>query len=225
MAKKLGYMAKNIKLSFFGASLEGLDDFTLSDEIKVILAGPMLNFISVIGCYLSFWFYPESYNYLYDVLLSNLAILFFNLMPIYPLDLGRIMLALFSKNNLRVRALEKTKKISYVFIIFLFFIFLITFFINYNFIFGFICVNLMSLHLKSTNNTSYKRELFIFHKAKLLERGLIERKIYLKIGTPDYKLFKFIDDYHFINFVFLDNNYNVKTIISELDLYKKQSIM
>ena len=60
VAKKLGYLAKNIRLNFFGASLEGCDDFSLVDEIKIILAGPLFNFCIVVLCYLAFWFYPES---------------------------------------------------------------------------------------------------------------------------------------------------------------------
>ena len=110
VAKKLGYMASKIHLNFFGASLEGLDDFSISDEIKIVLAGPMLNVCVIIFCYLSFWFYPESYEYLNEVLLANIGIFMFNFLPIYPLDLGRIILTLFSKKYKREDSLKKTKK-------------------------------------------------------------------------------------------------------------------
>ena len=36
MSKKLGYLPQKIHITFFGASLEGEDDFLLFDEIKII---------------------------------------------------------------------------------------------------------------------------------------------------------------------------------------------
>lgn len=225
MAKKLGYLAKNIRLSFFGATLEGLDDFTLKDEIKVILIGPLFNLFVVVLCYLSFWFYPESYNYLYEILIANLSILVFNFLPIYPLDFGRIILALLTRKHLRVKALRVTKIISFLIIFSLFIVYLISFFFEFNFTLGFVCVNLMSLLLSSSNGTSFKRELFIFHKAKLIEKGLVERNIYLNKDISHYKLFKYIDDYHFVNFIFLDERYEISNTLTEIEFYKEIGFM
>lgn len=220
-AKKLGYMAKQIHLSFFGASLEGLDDFNLKDEIKIILAGLMFNLSIIILCFLSFWFYPESYNYLYYILLSNLSIFLFNFLPIYPLDFGRIILAFLTKKYPRKKALKMTKSLSFVFILLLFLIFLLSFAFEYNFTLGLVCINLMDMLLKSTKNTSYKREVFALHKAKLIKKGLLERNIYIDHKTPHYQLFKHIDDYHFVNFFFLDESFNITFKMSEIELYSE----
>lgn len=225
VAKKLGYLTKRIKISFFGASLEGLDDFSPSDELKVISAGPAFNLAVCVLCYLSFWFNPESYNYLYNILLANWALLIFNILPVYPLDMGRIMLVIFTKNLIRERALRLTKIISFSFIFLLFSIYLISSFFVLNITLGFVCVNLMSLLLSSAEGTSYKRELFIFHKAKLISKGLSERNIYLYSSVPLYTLFKFIDDYHFINFIFLSDDYEIVDTLSEIELYKKTGFM
>lgn len=219
VAKKLGYMAKKIRLNFFGASLEGLDDFSLADEIKIVFAGPLFNLFVIILCYLSFWFYPESYNFLNEILLANIALLLFNFLPIYPLDAGRIILAFLTKSKTRVDALKLTKLISICFISALFGIFLFSFFFNFNFTLGFVCVNLMTLLLKESKGASYKRELFARHKLKLIKKGLLEKNVYVKNDTPLYSLFKFIDDYHFVNFFFVDKNFDVKNILSEMELY------
>jgi len=105
VAKKLGYYSKKIKLNFFGAALEGNDDFALKDEIKIIFAGPIFNFCFIVFCYLSFWFNPESYEFLYEILYANWALFIFNMLPIYPLDFGRIILLYFSKKRTRNDAL------------------------------------------------------------------------------------------------------------------------
>ena len=141
VAKKLGYLPEKIHLTFFGASLEGYDDFLFCDEIKIVFAGPIFNLIVIIFCYLSFWFNPETYNFLNDILIVNWSILLFNILPIFPLDMGRILLAFYSKNNMRLDAIFKVKRLSFLIIIFMFILFLMSFFFDYNFSFGFVCVN------------------------------------------------------------------------------------
>ena len=42
VAKKLGYIPNKIRLTFFGASLEGYDDFLISDEIKIAVYAMIL---------------------------------------------------------------------------------------------------------------------------------------------------------------------------------------
>ncbi len=224
VAKKLGYLAKKIHLSFFGASLEGLDDFNVYDELKIILAGPLFNLFVIVLCYLSFWFYPESYHYLNDILVANLSILTFNLVPIYPLDMGRLIHSALSIKFNRKTSLRATKTISLFVIIVFFIIFLISFFFNYDFRLGFVCVNLFCLLFSSSSGTSYKRVLFAQRKYKLISKGLTERNIYIKANTPLFKLFKYIDDYHFVNFIFLNDSLDVERKITEIELYKELNL-
>ena len=221
VAKKLGYLPEKIHLTFFGASLEGYDDFLFRDEIKIILAGPIFNLFVVVFCYLSFWFNPETYIFLNDILVANLSILMFNILPVYPLDMGRVLLALFSKNNMRSVAVKKVKNVSLLFISSMFALFLVSFFFEYNFSFGFVCVNLARLLFSSSRDTSYKRQLFVFRKLKFLKKGLFERTVYVKQSTQTFELFKFIDDSHFFKFVFLDEYGNKQKEMTEIELYRK----
>ena len=221
VAKKRGYLPEKIHFTFFGASLDGYDDFLFDDEIKIVLAGPLFNLTMIIFCYLSFWFNPETYNYLNDILIVNWSIFIFNILPVFPLDFGRIILAFFSKKRSRKDALLITKKIS-CFVLFLMFgLFLISFFFVFNFSFGFVCVNLARLMFLSSKETSYKRQLFVSRKIKLLKNGLFDRTVYVRDGCGLYELFKFIDDGHFFNFVFLDADGKITSSITEIELYRK----
>ena len=220
VAKKLGYYAKKIRLNFFGASLEGCDDFLIDDEIKIVLAGPIFNFFMVVFCYLSFWFYPESYTFLYDVLIANWSLFLFNFLPVFPLDFGRILLAVFTKKNTRVDALKSVKNVSLFFIFLLFCFFLVSSFFEFNFMLGFVCVNLVCLLFSSADQTSYKRSLFAERKMKKIAFGLIERRVCVKKDIPLFKLLKFVDDNHFVVFVVLDDEFcDVKTL-TEIELFK-----
>ncbi len=220
VAKKLGYLPQKIHLTFFGASLEGYDDFLFYDEMKIIIAGPFFNFCVIVFCYLCFWFRPESFIFLNDILVANLSIFLFNILPIYPLDMGRFILAKLSKKHLRNDAVKKVKKYSLFVILFLFFVFLLSFFFEYNFSFGFVCVNLVRLLFKSGKETSYKRQLFVSRKLKFLKKGLFERAVYVPEKTKLFELFKFIDDTHYFRFIFLDDLGTKVKEMSEVEIYK-----
>ena len=56
-------------------------------EILIALAGPVTNLIIFIVTYI--WFIELSYSYL--IIYANLLIFIFNLLPIYPLDGGRVL--------------------------------------------------------------------------------------------------------------------------------------
>ena len=225
VAKSLGYLPEKVKFNFFGASLEGYDDFLPKDEIKIVLAGPAFNFCIVVFCYLCFWFYPESYNFLNDILVANLAICLFNILPIFPLDFGRLLLAFFTGKHTRNIALLKVKKISLIFLFVLFFVFLISFFFEYNFTLGFVCVNLAFMMFSSSKNTSFKRQIFAQKKFKNLSKGMVEKNIYVDVEAKDYSLFKFIDDYHFVNFIFLDKKGKEVKRLSEVEFFKRQGLL
>lgn len=225
VAKHYGYLPKKIHLSFFGASLEGYDDFLIRDEIKVILAGPMFNLTMVCLCYISFWFYPESSIFLHDILIANLSLFVFNMMPIFPLDFGRILLAVTSIKYSRLEAVKRVKKWSLFVICLLFVLFLISLGVNYNFSFGFMITNLAFLCLSSAKDTSFKRQVFARKKIEKLKSGLSERNIYVKSGTENFRLFKFIDDSHFVNFVFVDENFCVEKKLTEIEFYKENDLI
>lgn len=225
VSKKLGYIPKKIHLTFFGASLEGVDDFDLKDEIKIVLAGPMVNLIFVVLCYLLFWFKPETSVFLNNVLIANWSIFLFNFLPIFPLDFGRILLAVFTKKYPRKEALSKVKKVSCFSLFILFCLFVLSFFFSYNFSLGFVCVNLTTLMFSATKDTSYKRQIFVEKKFKKLSKGLVERTVYVKNGEPLFALFKHIDDFHFVRFVFLNDKLEEEKCLTEIDFYRETGFL
>lgn len=218
VAKKLGYLPAKMKLTFFGASLEGYDDFYYRDEIKVVLAGPVFNFLVVIFCYLSFWFWPESFIVLNDVLEVNLAILLFNVLPVFPLDFGRVILAQISLKKDRKSAIKCVNMISFAVLIVLFCVFLISFIFDYNFTFGFVVLNLTVLHFSSSKGTSFKRDLYSFSKLKNLKKGLQERVVFVHENTPDFRLLSRLDSSFVTRFIFVDDEFNEVREMTEFEV-------
>jgi len=221
VAKKLGYFPKQLRLSAFGASLEGFDDFLLSDEIKIVLAGPFFNLLVVVFCYLSFWFEPESFCYLNDILLVNQSILMFNLLPIFPLDAGRLLLCLISRKTSRREAVKIVKNISLVLIILMFAISIISFAFYFNFSIGFAALNLCILLFESASGTSFKREVLLYKKISRLGRGVSQKTIYVKKDFNDALLLKLIDGEYYYLFIFVNENFEETRRIDEFNLLKK----
>lgn len=96
MAKELGWTVKEVQLLPFGgvATMEDAYATDPLDEIVVALAGPFLNMVMIGVSYL-FWYigvWTEEWARFF--LVSNLTIAGFNLLPIWPLDGGRIVHAI-----------------------------------------------------------------------------------------------------------------------------------
>ena len=220
VAKKLGYFPKKLKLTVFGASLEGFDDFLIWDEIKIVLAGPMLNLFVVVGCYLSFWFYPESFEFLADILAVNKAILLFNILPIFPLDAGRLLLCLFSVKKGRREALKIMKNISLALVCVMFCISIFSFAFVFDFTLGFVSLNLCILLFESSKGTSFKREVVLHKKLERLGKGIEQKVIFIRVGYSKKLLLKFIDGEHYFKFVFVDEKFSKLSEIDEYELLK-----
>ena len=221
VAKRFGYLPKKLKLTAFGASLEGFDDFLTCDEIKITLAGPFFNFVIVIICYLSFWFYPETYSFLSDVLAVNLSILIFNLVPIFPLDAGRFLLCFLSKKRRRLDAVRLTKNISLMFVILMFLLSLLLFFWSYSFTLGFVSINLCLLLFSSSSDTSFKREILLKKKIDRLGKGVPKKVLFVSENYNEKLLLKFIDGEHYFVFVFVNEKFETKREIDEFNLLLK----
>ncbi|MED1792546.1 M50 family metallopeptidase [Brevibacillus nitrificans] len=96
MARELGWTVTEVQLLPFGgvATMEDAYATDPLDEIVVALAGPFLNVVMMAVSYL-FWYtgiWTEEWAYFF--LISNVTIALFNLLPIWPLDGGRIVQAI-----------------------------------------------------------------------------------------------------------------------------------
>lgn len=126
---------------------------SLKDELMVLIGG---SFFQIIYFFIGYYLY-NSYSFNY----YNLSILIFNLLPIYPLDGGRIMNILFSY----FFSYRKSYYLS-IFISILISVLLVLFFCFYNYKFNII---LMFLIVISKLIIEFKKRKYYFNKF-LLER-------------------------------------------------------
>lgn len=92
-ARSYGWRVRKIELLPFGgvAEMDEHGNRPIREEALVIMAGPLMNLIMIgvalLSLYTGFW----SEAFTYQFLEYNLLILLFNLLPIWPLDGGKLM--------------------------------------------------------------------------------------------------------------------------------------
>ena len=133
MAKKLGYKLDSFFIAPYGVSLNYKDtSFESKDEIKIALAGPIVNFILSIVFVSLWWITPEIYNFTYEFVFQSLMLGLFNLLPCYPLDGGRLFVGIISQSIPRQRAIKFSIILNIIFSCVLFGLFIISCFVNFN---------------------------------------------------------------------------------------------
>jgi len=222
VAKKLGYKIGKIKLQATGATLEAeSDEFSFSDEIWISISGPLFNFCFSMMILALWWVKPELYNYTQDLFVINLSICFFNLVPIFPLDGGRIVLAFLSKKMQRKNAVKFSKVITLVFSLLLFIIFIFSLFSQPNFGIGIMSVALFLGGTNEDKQASYKRVLFMPRKIERINKAGVEsREIYVSQNLDKRKLLRMINSRYYTRFIVVDDDFKVIESFSENDLVK-----
>ncbi len=115
-AQKCGYKLVNVTLMPFGAIVTGeISNMSYTDEIKVSLAGPLLNLSISVALVAVWWVFPETYPYTELAVTAGLALCIINLLPVFPLDGGRILLCSLSTFLSRKTAVLICKIVGVIF--------------------------------------------------------------------------------------------------------------
>lgn len=141
VAKKLGYGLDKIWILPYGASIKFKQfSFNPTDEIKIAIAGPLMNIILIIITVMLWWIFPSIYASTYLFVITNFSIVIFNMLPAFPLDGGRSLNCLL-KLKLKTKTVYKISNYINLFLSLSFLaLFIISCFYKINFSFGLISI-------------------------------------------------------------------------------------
>ena len=198
VSKKCGYQLDRFYIAPYGACLSYKEkQFEQNDEIKIALAGPLANLVAVCIAVSLWWAFPVTYGYTKLFVEESLFLAITNLLPAYPLDGGRVVVALLSKRTKREKATKIVKGINIVLSILFLSFFILSFFVSFNptfclmsvFLFGGVFDDKFSAKYKLSfvlkkriKNFSKPRHLLVKEDTKLVD-------VIKKIESDTYTIF------------------------------------
>ena len=216
VAKRCGYKMVQLRLMPYGAELSGeLDQFIYNDEIKIAVAGPLTSLVVAVLMVSLWWVIPSSYVYTYDFCISNLVCAIFNILPIYPLDGGRVFVAMLSKKLRRSDAVRYAKMATMVFSMSLFALFILSCFFTYNLSFGLVSIMLFASSLSVNKSNAYFRISTRADKLRYSKKGFEVVEIVINKNVPLYKIYSKLKTQKFYRFLIVDDNMSIKGIVDE----------
>lgn len=156
-AKLLGYRVDGVVYSLYGVGLKTNNVYKRKDDILVSLAGPLVNLILIIICISLWWIFPTIYFFTYEFVISNIVVMLFNLLPIYPLDGGRVIFAMLLKKFKARKILKVNQILCVIGGFFCIGIFIVTLFYYVNYSFLFIGIFLILNSVINDSNSYFAR--------------------------------------------------------------------
>jgi stage IV sporulation protein FB len=124
VADKLGWVVRGIHIDLFSGSAAVDTNIHERDSIKVVAAGPLSNLaLATVGFLSIFILPPDTLTLVRDFIVSfitiNILLFLFNILPIFPMDGGRILRdTLYLKTKSRRKSLRISAVVSLITTIF-----------------------------------------------------------------------------------------------------------
>ncbi len=215
VAEKNGYKLDKIVLMPFGAVVKGdFDEVSAKDQIKIALAGPLVNLAVGIFFVAVWWIYPETYTFTDVVVQVCFSLALINLLPAYPLDGGKILYALLRLKINKQKALLISKLIGTFFGISLLGLFVLSCFRVVNFSLLFFALFIIFGALQEKKAGKYVK-LLATPSLEKLKRGLPFKKQGIDAGASLKKLISILDQDAINEVVVYKNGKAIATLSQE----------
>lgn len=219
VSRRLGYSLTEMKLMPYGASLTGAyEGVKWKDEVKIALAGPLCNVVLAVVFVAVWWLVPASYFFTEVFVMSNIYTAAFNLLPIFPLDGGRALLALLSHRIPRQKAYRIMRIFGFVLSALMAALFVLSLVYGINFSFALISVFILVSTVFPDKNSKYQRLYSMAYRTEKLSRGLAVKEILVPEDATILSLSRMLNGNYYHKFVIVDAGFRQLAVVTETAL-------
>ncbi len=216
VAEKRGYKLERLKLGVFGASLSGkFETLEKNDEIAIAAAGPAFNLFSAAFFTALFWVFPAFYVFFIDFVYASLALFAFNLLPVYPLDGGRVLNALLTARFTRTTAYKTVRVIGFAISALLTALAVISAFYGFNPSLVTGAVFAFASAAFPDDKSKYAGLFRLSYRSERLKKGLKVREIAVKRDFPIKSALSLLDPDRYTAFVILGDSLTPVAVLPE----------
>jgi Zn-dependent proteases len=211
-AYERGYKANKITLLPYGAVLTNEENLDKTSAIIIALAGPFANFLLAVLTVSLWWLFPATYAVTESFVYANLVIGLFNLIPVFPLDGSRILLA-FSKNTSKTL---KALKFAGVLLSFsMLGLFIVSAFFEINLTLGVMSIFLYVGAVSGTRREMYAHMLSCSPVAKDYRHGVKAETVYVSASLTLRRVLKMVSPKTESVFIVMDGGKKLTSITEE----------
>lgn len=220
-ARRRGFVLDNIKIMPYGASLTG--EFAGAgwrDEFFIALAGPLSNIFAAVVFTSLWWLVPATYFFTEDFVLANIFTALTNLLPIFPLDGGRAVLAIMSRKVPRQKAYKALRIFGVAAGAGFLCLFAVSLFVKINLTFALMAFFVLSGTFFPDKQSKYQRLYSLAYRSEKLKRGLTVREIMVSDKLTLHDLNKMLNGNYFVRFSVVDEKMSLVGTVTETRLEK-----
>jgi len=219
-ARRRGYALESVRLTPYGASLTGKFENTRPrDEIVIALAGPLVNLCIAVGLIALWWVAPVTYRYTEVFASVNLAAAAFNLLPVFPLDGGRVLLAALSAKYPRQVIYRRMRIAGFVAAVLCAALAGVALYAGiFNPSLALIAVFFFLSTVFQDHHTKYRRLYSMGYRFEKLKKGLHVKEMMVSADTKLYSLLRQLNANYYFRFSVVDANFKKIGEITEIEL-------
>jgi len=221
ISERFGIKMQQIKIYPFGAVLYGdTENLTPTQSIVTAISGPLFNIIIAVCCVALWWLIPQTYAYTEVIVFSNLTLALFNLLPVYPLDGGKIFYTLLSFRLNHIKAFKIVRILGILASVGFMSLYIISCFYTPNYYFITASILLIWSGFDFKKEVLFKNALSSNFSLHSLRQGVNVRHIVVSETLTLYKLIKIINPNYFYIIDVCDKDLKTTKTINHKDLEK-----